>query len=104
VDPIAGKYPGWSPYNYTMNNPINLVDPDGKEVEEATKEDAKKVQADINKVFSGDKFSKLRALFTLDKKKFNKIDAGAVEKALDGVDLSDDEKSLINTVTSTINS
>jgi RHS repeat-associated protein len=31
VDPLASKYPGWSPYNYTMNNPIGLVDKDGRE-------------------------------------------------------------------------
>ena len=31
VDPLAGKYPGWSSYNYTMNNPMNMVDPDGME-------------------------------------------------------------------------
>ncbi len=31
VDAMAEKYPGWSPFNYTLNNPINLVDPDGKE-------------------------------------------------------------------------
>ncbi len=30
VDPMADKYPGLSPYNYTMNNPLILVDPDGK--------------------------------------------------------------------------
>ncbi|MCR9155567.1 MAG: hypothetical protein NXI09_15790, partial [Bacteroidetes bacterium] len=29
VDPLASEFPGWSPYNFTMNNPLNLVDPDG---------------------------------------------------------------------------
>ncbi len=30
VDPVADKYPGWSPYNYVLNNPLGLVDPDGR--------------------------------------------------------------------------
>ncbi len=30
VDPLADKFPGWSPYNYTLNNPVMMTDPDGK--------------------------------------------------------------------------
>lgn len=29
VDPMMDKYPGISPYNYCMWNPVNLVDPEG---------------------------------------------------------------------------
>ena len=31
VDPMADKYPGVSPYVYCANNPVRLVDPDGRE-------------------------------------------------------------------------
>ena len=31
VDPKAEKYPGISPYTYCLNNPLNNVDPDGKD-------------------------------------------------------------------------
>lgn len=30
VDPLSEKYPSMSPYNYSMNNPVNFVDPNGK--------------------------------------------------------------------------
>ncbi|TDS56948.1 RHS repeat domain-containing protein [Myroides indicus] len=29
VDPLAEQFPAWNPYNYTMQNPINLTDPTG---------------------------------------------------------------------------
>src|SRR5699024_6021961 len=32
VDPLAGDYPGWCPYNYTLLNPVTSVDPEGRSV------------------------------------------------------------------------
>jgi RHS repeat-associated protein len=33
MDPLAEKYPGWSPYVYAADNPINVFDPNGRWVE-----------------------------------------------------------------------
>ena len=33
VDPLAEKYLNVSPFNYTLNNPVNLIDPNGASVE-----------------------------------------------------------------------
>lgn len=30
VDPLADLAPGWSPYNYSFNNPLKYTDPDGR--------------------------------------------------------------------------
>jgi len=32
VDPLAEKYNSWSPYTYTLNNPVKYIDPDGRDV------------------------------------------------------------------------
>ena len=34
VDPLTDKYPNWTPYNYTLNNPVRLIDPDGRDPED----------------------------------------------------------------------
>lgn len=37
IDPLAEKYHSFSPYNYTLNNPLNMIDPDGRAVYPPTK-------------------------------------------------------------------
>jgi RHS repeat-associated protein len=32
VDPLAEKYPGVNPYVYCLQNPVNMIDPDGRDV------------------------------------------------------------------------
>ena len=31
MDPLYDKYPTWSPYSYAVNNPLTVVDPDGRD-------------------------------------------------------------------------
>ena len=31
VDPHHFNYPNWTPYHYVVNNPVNIIDPDGRD-------------------------------------------------------------------------
>jgi len=57
VDPLAEKYPGWNPYNYTKNNPVVFYDPDGREIRyKGTQEEQKRqkeIVAKIEKTLAG---------------------------------------------------
>lgn len=43
VDPLADKYPGWSPYVYVRNNPLVLIDPRGMDDYYYNQDGSKKV-------------------------------------------------------------
>src|SRR5690554_6512065 len=40
VDPLSDKYPHLTSYNYCANNPVMLVDPDGREIDPASEKKA----------------------------------------------------------------
>jgi RHS repeat-associated protein len=62
VDPMSDKYPNLTPYNYCANNPVILVDPDGRDWVEREVEGRKEVyydrsvksQSDVNEKYGKD--------------------------------------------------
>ncbi|MGE5411378.1 MAG: RHS repeat-associated core domain-containing protein [Clostridiales bacterium] len=45
-DPLKDKYPGWSPYNYCLDNPLKFVDPDGKAIGDYYNENGELIGSD----------------------------------------------------------
>lgn len=108
-DPLSDEFPSWSPYNFVNNNPIRYIDPEGlapQDIIGHTKKDAEKAHNDINVIFGGDQFTKLRGLITRgknnNKKTFSKIGSKALEGALSG--LEGDDLALAQSFTDAINS
>jgi RHS repeat-associated protein len=102
VDPLAEET--GDAYGYCANNPIIYIDPDGKKIIGVTKQDAQNFKADIHLVLADKKFDQLRSLIDVSGTTFNKIDSKSLGKALEGVNLTADEKAYVSMVTNTINS
>nr|MCU0323062.1 hypothetical protein [Chitinophagaceae bacterium]MCU0384045.1 hypothetical protein [Cyclobacteriaceae bacterium] len=82
IDPLASKYAYASPYNFTLNNPILFVDPDGREVT-LHGEDAKATLAQLQKTtalqLSMDANGKLSAQLPQEPIVFSKLDMALLD-------------------------
>lgn len=47
-DPLSEEFPSWSPYNFTMNNPIRFVDPDGRAPKDIIDKNGNKLDISIS--------------------------------------------------------
>jgi RHS repeat-associated protein len=60
VDPLAEDFPSWTPYHYCHNNPIVLIDPDGRSADWYQSESGALLWKDENKqqiTVNGEKFN-----------------------------------------------
>ncbi len=104
VDPLADKYPNVTPYLYCNGNPIMLVDPDGRKIAGISPDDVDCFIEDVSTILSDTKFQGFCALLQRDKRSVQKIDMNAFEVWRKSADLSEDEKTYIDLLVSTINS
>ncbi len=91
---MADKYPGLSPFIFSLNNPIKYLDPNGKEVIKAHEEDKKNAESKYNLAklvfdsFKGNKevtgYRDAKKELRKSRREFNRIDAKykQVEKAI----------------------
>ena len=92
VDPLAEKYYNVSPYVYCMNNPVMLVDPDGKKIEDGSIKEWNKLRKNIES-----KRDKLQS-------RINNLNAKAEKKGWSSEKLSNKTGNLLERVTSLNNS
>ena len=102
MDPLAEKYYQISTYAYVANNPIIFIDPDGRQIVGVTRRDARIFHQDLNTIFGNEQFDQFRSLITRSGRTFDKVDASALESALEGLD--GDNLALAQMVAGAINS
>ncbi|MBE6325938.1 MAG: RHS repeat-associated core domain-containing protein [Bacteroidales bacterium] len=71
ADPLFEKYAGMSPYNYCAGNPVVMVDPDGRSVEEESKIEWNQNVAEIEK--KRDEISSILANSKLKKSEYRSL-------------------------------
>jgi RHS repeat-associated protein len=53
IDPLSEVFYPASPYNYVLNNPVNLIDPDGRSAEPVVDEKNKTITINVKIIFYG---------------------------------------------------